>query len=186
MSKGTIVFYFLMILGCSLSPLYRQETSDFVIFEDQIEALANEWVKDTWGKITSMGEYLKEKLLEEEDVKPISTFEQNKRFFTYGFGFGYNAIGSFEKSYQFLRYKTYQTATLFAALICVFLLLQLLAIFIKKLNFLLPFLALLCILSILLFLGYSVDDSSIKIVYGGAFIPLLFQLIMMVRKPIKS
>lgn len=186
MNKGTALFYFLMILGCSLAPLYRQETSDFAIFEEQIEALANEWVKDTWGKVSSMTEFFKEKLLNEENVQPLSSFEKNKRFITYGFGFGYNAIGSFEKSYQFMRFKTYQPVTLFAALICVVLFFQLCAVLINRLRFLLSFLALLTILFILLFMGFSVNDPSIKIVYGGVIIPLLFQLIIMIRKPIKT
>jgi hypothetical protein len=180
-NKKFNLIFFILIISCSLTPLYRQDTSDFVIFEDRIEALTNEWVKDTWGKVTSMTEFLREKLLDEDDVQPISEFEKNKRFITYGFGFGYNSIGSVEKSYQFIRFKTYQPSTLFAGLICFILVFQLLTLLFRKLRPLLPFSALLCILFIILFMGYSAEDPSIKIVYGGAFIALIFQLVMMLR-----
>lgn len=182
MKKDTLFLYFILTIACSLTPLYRQDTSDFVIFEDRIEALTNEWMKDTWGKVNSFADFLKEKLLDQDDVQSISEFEKNKRLITYGFGFGYNAIGSAEKSYQFIRFKTFQPATLFAGVLALIVVLQLLLLFVPKIRFLLPFSALLFIISLILFMGYSAEDPSIKIVYLGAVITLIIQLFVMLRK----
>ena len=182
MQKGTLFIYFILIISCSLTPLYRQETSDFVIFEDRVEALVNEWMKDTWGKVSSMAEFLKEKILDDDHVESISEFERNKRLITYGFGYGYNAIGSVEKTYHFLRFRNYQPATLFASLISIVLIFQLMGLILPKLRTFIPFSALLCIVLLILFMGYSAEDISIKIVYGGAFIALLFQVILMLKK----
>lgn len=182
MKKGTLFLYLMLTIVCSLLPLYRQDTNDFVIFEDRIEALTNEWMKDTWGKVNSFADFLKEKLLDQDDVQSISEFEKNKRLITYGFGFGYNAIGSAEKSYQFIRFKTFQPATLFAGLLALIVVLQLLLLFVPRIRFLLPFSALLYIISLILFLGYSAEDPSIKTVYFGAITALIIQLFVMLKK----
>ena len=185
MKRSTRITFILLTCCCFLTPLYRQETSDFVLFEDHIEALTQEWMKDAWGKVSSLTEFLKEKLFDEDIVQPISEFEKNKQLLTYGFGYGYNAIGSAEKSYHFMRFNTYQTASLFAGILAIVLFVQLLFLIVPKWRFLVPFSALLCILCLLLFMGFGAEDITINTVYGGVAIAFVFQLVVLLGSHLK-
>jgi hypothetical protein len=186
MKKSTVLIFFLLSSFCFFTPLYRQETTDFVIFEDRIEALTQEWTKDAWGKLNTLTEYFKEKLFDGEDVQSISTFERNKQMLTYGFGYGYNALGSAEKSYHFIRFRTYQKASLFAGILALLLLIQLLFLLVLKWRYLLPFSALLCILCLLLFMGFGAEDVTINTIYGGVAIAIVFQLVILSASRMKQ
>ena len=172
-------FFALLTILLLLTPMYKQKTSDFVIFEDKIEQLQEGFSKSLIENFKSTSEYVKNKLYEGDKAKATSEFEKTLNFVTYGFGYGYNVLGAIKKSIKFSKYKKYESATLLAAFMLFTLLFQFLVLIIKRLNKFLAFSATLTILNLILFLGFSTENPTIEIRILGVLPIVVLSIILM-------
>lgn len=177
----------LLTLLLLVTPMYKQKTSDFVIFEDKVEKLQEGFSKSLIENLKSTTDYVKSKLYEGDKAKETSEFEKTLNFVTYGFGYGYNVLGAVKKSIKFSKYKKYESATLVAAFMFFTVLFQLLALIIKKLNSYTAFAGTLVMLNLILFLGLSTENPTIEIrVFGVLPIVVLSIVLMSVKIDIKQ
>lgn len=150
----------LLIITCVFTPLYKESTSDLALAEESAKYVKEKWKNDVWGIITDGVETFKEKIFQEDEPTPKSSWERIKRFLTYGFGYGVNTIGAFERTIQNARYNFYPTTEITASFLLLILIIEFFVMMVSKWRHLIAFSGLLGVLGALLLYGSTLESIN--------------------------
>jgi hypothetical protein len=174
----------LLIFSCTL-PLFKRETSDFDLLEKGISGVAEQISEKGWGIVGDAMSAIKDKLFEDEVVRPPSRFERWEERLLTGYGYGFSAIGAANKFTHDSRFGEFSTIAFISFLQLALVVMITLTLFIRAIQQLRGFLSLLLLLAIIYQFGEltaTVDYASITwgmTLFG--FTPLLIIVIEALR-----
>lgn len=160
MKKISYYIALLLIVICVFTPLYRESTSDLAIAEESAKYVKEKWENDVWGILTDGVETFKEKLFQEDDPAPRTSWDRTKTFLTYGFGYGVNTLGGLERVIQNARFNFYPRTGMTASFLLLILFIEFFVMMVSKWRHLIAFMGLLGVLGALLLYGSTLEPIN--------------------------
>lgn len=179
MSLFLRILFALVLLFSITLPLFERKHSDFEMVEDSFEYAAKKWAEGAWSFITDAVITIKDKIIEEDEVMPKSSWEKTLDQFYTGYGYGVSSLGGAKKAWNNYKHKEYHVIPILTVSIVVITLIQIIFLntLYKRRNPILGFINILLVLSI--FGNCISSDKYDGLLYGSLIFVLIHSIYML-------